>query len=662
MPTSAKVSFETLLGSKATPKLLRRAYAGASHRLKIELKAVVMVPKKKRTFANTLAPLQSAYDRFHDIYVPVLFLESVSPDKGVRDAAHALSKEASLLLSDLAYRRDIYKSVRDYAGKAEILAGENRKLLDETLKDYRRAGMELPAGRRARLKGIEKELLELCLDFQKNIRDHVASIEVAPAKLSGVSPDLVKSLKAGSRKGTVRLILDYSTFEQVAKLADHPDVRRQAYFEWGRRAAPINIPLLTKALKLRREKARLLGYPDFAAYQLEERMAKTPANVKRFLLGLQKRALKPSQKERAALLRHKRRHVKGAGKLEPWDILYYSHRLKKKLYAFDPEKVREYFPMEGVIRKSLAVYQKLLGIRFQELSIKTWHPQVRSFDVFDAASDRRMGRFHLDLFPRDGKFKHMAVFGVIKACERPDGGYRMPLSAMVGNFSKASGRRPALLLHSEVETFFHEFGHLLHQTLTQVRYSRFSGTSTARDFSEAPSQMMENFVWSPEALAILSGHYKNPSRKLPKKLLGRMLKAKNFNAALFLIRQVAYSTLDMAYHTKPPKDTSEELRRIYRQVGIDPPKTGVFPEASFGHIMGGYQAGYYGYLWSLVYAQDIFSRFESEGILDPTVGLDYRRTILERGGSADENSLLKDFLGRPPNEDAFVRHLGLGGK
>jgi thimet oligopeptidase len=314
-----------------------------------------------------------------------------------------------------------------------------------------------------------------------------------------------------------------------------------------------------------------------------------------------------------------------------------------------------------VVDRMLEAYQKLLSVRFREIPDgASWHPDVRLFEITDSAGGAPIAYFYMDLFPRAGKYSHAAAFGLITGRRLPDGTYRKPVSAIVANFDRPAAGRPSLLSHDEVETIFHEFGHVMHQTLTKARYGRFSGSNVARDFVEAPSQMLENFVWDPAVLPSLSGHYKDRSKKLPKDLMEKMIAARNADVALVNLRQLLFGIVDMSYHSsRPPSDTTALYARVMKDVSLLPMTPGTHPEASFGHLMGGYDAGYYGYLWSKVYAQDMFSVFKAAGVMSPIVGRRYRQEILEPGSSRDEMESLKAFLGREPGEDAFLESIGL---
>jgi Zn-dependent oligopeptidase len=307
----------------------------------------------------------------------------------------------------------------------------------------------------------------------------------------------------------------------------------------------------------------------------------------------------------------------------------------------------------------LAVYQKLLGLKFRKIeNAALWHPDVKLYEITDDAGGEPIAYFYMDLFPRDGKYKHAAAFSLLTGRALPEGRYQKPVSAMVANFNKPTQNAPSLLTHDEVETFFHEFGHIMHQTLTKARYARFAGSATARDFVEAPSQMLENWVWDADIVGSLSGHYQDRSKKLPKELLDKMLAAKNVNSGLVHLRQLLFGSVDQNYHGVPPSDTTVVYSRLAKDVAMIPTSPGTHPEASFGHLMG-YDAGYYGYLWSKVYAEDMFSKFKAEGVLNPVLGRRYRVEILERGSSRDEMESLKAFLGREPDEDAFLESIGL---
>ncbi|MBI5239768.1 MAG: Zn-dependent oligopeptidase [Elusimicrobia bacterium] len=641
----------TFRGMSATYKVAEKNYLTA-------IEKVMAIPADQRTFANTVKPLSEADARFQEDIVGASFMTDVSPDPKVRRMGDAIDRRTSRLGIGLAARQDIFQAYKDVAAKGEQLFGEDKKLLEETIRGYERSGMGLPQAQRDRLNAIRQKLSDLSQAFSKNLREVNDKLEVDPSQLAGLPQSYIDGLEK-TPDGKVKVGLDYPSYGPFMDLAKDSELRRQLYMKYGSRAAGQNLPILTEVLKLRQELAKVLGYQSYAHYAIEDRMAKTPDRVQSFLTRLKDLLQGGAKAEEARMVEEKRRDDPAAASVPAWDRAFYATRLQKRLYDLDDEEVRQYFPADTVVEGTLQVYQNLLGLRFNEVPAQGWSPDVRLFRIEDAATGRQIGHFFLDLYPRPGKYNHMAAFSLLQGRELPDGSYRQPVSAMVGNFTKATPGQPSLLLHSEVETFFHEFGHLMHQTLTQARYTEFSGSRVARDFVEAPSQMLENFVWQPAVLARLSGHWKDTSQKLPKALLDKMLAAKNFNRAKAELGQVALATLDLVYNVMTgPVDPMTVMARIWQDLGLPAPVPGTAFPANFGHLMG-YAAGYYGYLWSRVYAQDIFSRFEAEGIDNPAVGRSYRKEILQTGSSRDEAESLKAFLGREPNEEAFLKYLGL---
>ncbi|MFA6092231.1 MAG: M3 family metallopeptidase [Elusimicrobiota bacterium] len=649
----------------------------SKQRLIAALDAAAALPAGKRTFENTVAAVEAAYADFNEALVPLTFLSQVSADKAVRERAFELEKEVDALRVDFGAREDVYKAVKEYAAKGEALKGEDARLLADLLLNFRRNGLELAQQERDKLKSLRKRLSELELSFQNNVKEDRTVLEAGRKELEGAPPEFLKELPSAG-EGRVRVPLDYPHYTTIMETVKSPELRKKAEFLFNNKAADKNIPILKETLEKRRELARLLGYASFAHYQTAyRRMAKSPERVKAFLERLKALLAAQAQKDLRELLELKRQEEPGALSIGNEDVTgligqqlgYYPRRYIESKYEVDAAQVRSYFPVDRVVREALSIHEELYGLEFKEVPAHSpttaagpadsWHPEVRLFEVRDKASGTRIAWFYLDLYPREGKYNHMAAFDILVGRELPGKGYRAPVSAMVGNFTRAEGKKPALMNHDEVETFFHEFGHIMHQTLTRGRYPRFSGSNTALDFVEAPSQMPENWVWDPAVLERISGHYQDPAKKLPKDLLAKMIAARQALAGLSNLRLVALSLLDLELHgPEAVPDASSVTDRVFREAGYLPPTPGTHFEARFGHIMGGYAAGYYGYLWSRVYAQDMYSRFEKEGVLSPGTGMDYRRKILERGSSIEEEESLKDFLGREPGEEAFLRSLG----
>ncbi len=396
-------------------------------------------------------------------------------------------------------------------------------------------------------------------------------------------------------------------------------------------------------------------------------MAKNAATVDKFFRELRPIVRKKALVDMAEFTKAKREHTKNPkAELYPWDYAFYKARLQQQKYAVDSEKVAEYFPMQRVYDGLFATTQSLYGLIYKDvtknaksLGIDLWHADVKMFEVTDKADNKLIGHFLLDLYPRQGKYSHAACWGLFGRKKWLDGTVSTPLAALVCNFTKPTGSKPSLLRHDEVETFFHEFGHVLHNLLTTADTNRFAGAATAWDFVEAPSQMFENWIWNAQVLNTFAAHYRT-GEKLPKKLLDGMLAARNLGSGIETEHQFYYGMVDQAYHTSStgnvdPTKVSEDL---YPKVELYKRVPGVHYQTSFTHLVG-YEGAYYGYQWSLVYAQDMFQKFEELGILSPKAGAYYREKVLARGGTIDEFAMLRDYLGREPNLAAFLRHLGM---
>jgi thimet oligopeptidase len=645
----------------ATPAELYQDCTDAKKRAEGALQQIANLPESVRTFDNTPWALDRAVYDLSDQTASDTFLEQVAVSSATRDAANKCDVLLSQFGVDVYSRSDLYRAMKDYASKKEPLKGEDARLLDKTLLDFRRSGLELPAATRDEIAGIHKQLAKLEADFGKNINESKDEALLTKAQLDGVPENILAKLALDGDK--YRVGVDYPTYFPVMENARNPAARRALESKFNDRAARLNMPIFSEALKLRLKAARLLGYATHADYATEENMAKDPKTINAFLSRLQAK-LKPLGAEELEVLLAFKRAMEGRASdnvFHAWDWRYYDNLLNKTKYEVDQEKIREYFPADLVVEQMLGVYEKMLSVRFRPIpGGVSWHPDAKLYEIVDASGGPAIGYFYMDLFPREGKYSHAAAFQLVSARRMTDGSYQKPVSAIVANFDKPSADRPSLLNHDEVETIFHEFGHIMHQTLTKAQYGRFSGSNVARDFVEAPSQMLENFVWDAEVLSSLSGHYKDHSKKLPKELLDKMLAARNADIGLINLRQLLFGMVDMAYHGKnPPSDTTRLYARVSKDVSMIPMTDGTHPEASFGHLMGGYDAGYYGYLWSKVYAQDMFSVFKAAGVMSPMVGRRYRTEILERGSSRDEMDSLKAFLGREPSEDAFLESIGL---
>jgi thimet oligopeptidase len=377
------------------------------------------------------------------------------------------------------------------------------------------------------------------------------------------------------------------------------------------------------------------------------------------LNGLKSKLAERNKKDKARLLAFKKKLDSSATQLDQWDGIYLETQIKKSDYSIDENIVKEYFPSDFTIRGMLDIYSKLFGVRFEQiLNPQAWNGDVSLYKMMDQKSKNLIGYIYMDLFPRPNKYGHAAAFTLVSGRNKADGTYNVPISAIVANLNPPTADKPSLLSHDEVETMFHEFGHIMHQTLTRAPYVDLTGMKMAWDFVEAPSQMLENWVWNKGILTKLSGHYTDTRKKFPQKLLNQMLAAKDFNKGYSYTRQLWLGLMDFTFHTRSgPIDVTETANQLYREINGSEPLPGNHFPATFGHLMGGYDSGYYGYLWSEVFAQDMFTRFEGQNILSPKVGARYRKLVLEPGNTKPAMDLLVDFLGRKPNNRAFFKKL-----
>ena len=467
--------------------------------------------------------------------------------------------------------------------------------------------------------------------------------------------------------GRYRVTMAYPDVIPFMENATRRDRREELSRLFNNRAVDSNRALLAEAVRLRERVAELFGEPSWAHHTMGEKMANDPKEVDAFYAELVPQLTRKAQAEierMAALLAGDSGDGDG---LQLWDWRFYDTQLRRTEYGVDMHEVSAYFPLEQVLDGLLAITSEAFGVRYERLDgQRLWHEDVLSFAIVDVESGERIAVTHMDLHPREGKFSHAAAFDLVPGRRQPDGSYRTPVSCIVANVTKPAGDHPSLLTHDEVLTLFHEFGHILHQTLTRAETARFSGTNTEADFVEAPSQIMEHWCWRPEVLARFARHH-GTGEAIPDQLVQQLVAARDLNVGIDKLRQIQFGTLDMGLHgprredevsADGERDLDAILRRAEAVTGF-PHQSGTFFPASFGHLLGGYDAGYYGYLWSEVFGDDMFSRFAAEGVTSPAVGGEYRREILEKGGSVDANEMLERFLGRPPNNVAFLAKLGI---
>jgi len=644
-----------------TPELLAAACESAITGCDAAIAAIVAIPDGQRTFANTLLAVEEAVSAVGLASGTYAFLANVTPDDPLREIARNWDEELDKYMVGLSFREDLYAAVRAFAAtpEATALTDEDARLLEYELRDYRRNGFELPPAQRACVREIFDRLVVLDVEFRKALDDWDEGILVRREDLAGLPDAFIDGLTTSEEGGVTRyrVSLDYPEFYPFMSNAESETLRRELFTKEQQKGGDENVARLEEAIRLRNEAALLLGYDSWAAYRTETRMAKRRETVDAFLADL---FIKVNRKATIDFegMRAAKQSTSGSSQIHIWDWRFYHNQLMRTHYAIDEFEVAQYFPLDACLDGLFSVTQRLLGVRYvARPDAATWHPDVKAFDVYDTDGAEPFARFYMDLFPRPNKYGHAAAFTLRQGRQFADGSYLKPISAIVANFTKPSATQPSLLRHSEVTTLFHEFGHILHQTLTRAHRARFSGTATERDFVEAPSQMLEHWCWEPEVVAGFSRHHIT-GKPLPKALLDSLIAAKNLDSGIINLRQLYFAFLDFTYHSPGfGGDTTKVAEELHHITGF-PFTPGTHFQSGFGHLFG-YDAGYYGYLWSHVFGDDMYTRFEAAGPLDPATGSQYRRAVLERGGTVDGDELVRGFLGREPNNEAFLRGLGL---
>lgn len=632
---------------------LQARYQESTLRLDSALTAVAAVPPGSVTFANTVKAYEQATAAWSREMGPIQFLTAVAPDPAIRAAATELEKKMSLYAVALSHREDLYRQFELAAAAKETLDPADAKLLETTVKGFRENGFALPPAQREKLTAMQNRLSDLSSEFGRNIDERKDSLQVGEDGIKGLPADFVATLEK-TADGKYSIPVDEPSLMAYMRYAESAGHRKAMLTKFDNRGGEKNLELLHEALQLRRDTAMLLGFAGYPEMVMKDRMAGTPERVYEFLNRVKDAVVERAKKDLGELLEMKRRDDASATQVFAWERSYYARKLREERYALDNETVKQYFPVDRVVEGTMSVYQRVLGVTFREVQNgPKWADGVRLFEISDAKNGSRIGHFYLDLTPRDGKHGHPAAYPIVSGRVREDGSYEEPVSAMVADFPKAAPGKPSLLSHGDVETFFHEFGHLMHQTLTTARYASFSGSSVALDFVEAPSQMLENFIWERGVLDELSGHWKDGA-KLPQELYEKMLAARAFMEGASYAGQVAYALGDLVLHASVPDDVSAAFDKIVADITGVPTVEGTHFVGSFDHLMGGYGAGYYAYLWSKVFAQDIYTVFKADGVISPAVGARYRREILEVGSERPEMDSLRAFLGREPSEKAFM--------
>ena len=621
--------------------------------------AIAKRPARAASRANVLLPLEDATADLNDRLVAQTLLTSVSTDRAVRDASLACQTDQGNFSVEVAARPDVYRALLAVRAHGAAGSAYENTLLDLWIVASQRSGAGLPGAQRSEVVKLQQQLNDLQNQFGANLGNDTTAIDISVDEAAGLSTEFLSSLKKNATGGYT-VPANESTADQYLQNAKSGAARKRYWLAYHDRQGEKNTALLRKAIAVRDRIAQLLGYRSWAAYVLADRMARTPQRVRAFLDGLDGKLLGKSREELAVLAALKAADAGVASAtIEPWDLRYYDNALRKTAYAVDQNEIRRYFPVEHTIGAVLDIYAKIFSVSFAPIAPgAAWNPEVLQYAVRDA-SGKPIGKLDLDLFPRLGKYNHFANFPLLPVRRLPGGTWRMPETAIIGNWPRPAAGTPATLSHDDVTTFFHEFGHAMAALLATAPYETLS-SGFRQDFIEAPSQMLENWTWQPAIIKAISAHVQSGA-PLPDALIDKLVATRFVDQATFDVTQLMYGTIDMIYHSSGPTvDTTKVWDEVSRTQTALPYPEGIRPEAGFGHLMGGYDAGYYGYLWSLVYAADMFTAFAAGGLMSPIVGMRYRQAILQPARTLEPDVEVRNFLGRAMSPAAFYRQLGIG--
>ena len=645
----------------------------ASNRLTID---ELLTQHPEPTWQSVIEPIEEIEDRLSRTWSPVSHMNSVVNSDELRDAYNACLPKLSEYATEMGQNEKLYRAYKYVADHETGLDEAQKKVLDNALVDFHLSGIDLPEDKQKRFKQISQELSRLTSQFEENLldatNDWIKQI-TDENELAGLPESAMALARQNAEQRELDgwvLTLDFPSFYPVMTYADNASLRAEIYRAYNTRASEQadkpdwdNSDIMEQILKLRHEQAQLLGFSNFAERSLAKKMARNTDEVFAFLHDLAKRSKSQAEKELAELTDFARQDH-DIDQLQPWDIAYYSEKLRQSKYNITQEELKPYFPAERVIEGMFGVVEKLYGVTFNEIDgIDSWHPDVKFFEIRDADTNEVRAQFYFDLYARPKK-RGGAWMDTCTSRLKTRQREQLPVAYMTCNFTPPVGDKPALLTHDEVETLFHEFGHGLHHMLTRIDYSAVSGISgVAWDAVELPSQFMENWCWEKEALDLISGHYET-GEAIPDTLYERMIAAKNFQSAMMMVRQLEFSLFDFRIHAEYDPKHGGRIYQILNEVRdevavIKPPAWSRFAHG-FSHIFaGGYAAGYYSYKWAEVLSADAFSLFEEKGIFDQHTGKKFLHHILEKGGSQDAMELFVAFRGREPEIDALLRHSGI---
>jgi oligopeptidase A len=623
-----------------------------------------------RTYDNTLHALERVTERLDVAMTVVGHLESVTTNPELRAAYNEVQPEVSAFYASIPLDARLWAKLKELAqtDEAKRLTGARKRYLKKTIDDFKRHGADLDDAGKKRLEELSRELATLTSRYGQNVLDETAAWELLiedESKLAGLPESARQAAKqSAEQKGKPgwRFTLQAPSLIPLLTYLDDGKIREQVYRAYNSRATKgdkANPPLIARILELRREEAELLGYRNFGDLVLEDRMAKSTSEARKFVERLTEKTRAAFEKEHRALL-----DFAGVPEIKPWDLAYYAEKLRIALYQFDEEELRPYFPAEQVLEGLFQTASRLYGVKISPRpSMPVWHPDVRPYSI-ESESGEFLGAFYADLYPREekrgGAWMNGLISGVVTS-----GKLSPHLGLICANVTPPIGDQPALLTHDEVTTMFHEFGHLLHHLMSRVEVRSLAGTNVAWDFVELPSQIMENWCWEREALDLFAKHYQTGAR-IPDELFEKMNRARTFRAAYLMMRQLGFASVDLALHTEfdaaKDGDVVAFARKIMQQYAPVKYESDYAFICSFGHLFAssvGYAAGYYSYKWAEVLDADAFTRFKRGGVFSREVGEAFKKNILERGDAEDPMLLYKAFMGREPELDPLLERSGL---
>ena len=623
---------EACADSLAEAERLRRAIAAGSG---------------ERTGDNTLEPFNRMLTAIDRALPLSELIANVHPDKAVRDQAETCQQQVMELVTAIQLDRGLYDAVA--AVDVSELDPIAVRFVRHVLRDYRRAGVDRDETTRERIGELKAGLVKVGQDFMRNVREDRRSVRVDPEALAGMPPDWRQAHPAGE-DGLVEITTAYPDFFPVQTYATRGELREKLYRQYLTRAHPANHALLIELLSLRHELSTLLGHPNWASYNAEDKMAKDTDTIAAFIDKVAGLARPRMERDLEDLLTRKQQDDPGAEEVEVWDRFYYVKKIQTERYGVDSEEVRGYFNYPRVKAGLMEVMERLFGVTMvRRPDEPVWHEQVEAYDLREGG--KTVARFYLDMHPREGKYGHAAEFPMLTGIP----GVQLPSAALVCNFpdpTHADGL--ALMEHNQVTTFFHEFGHLMHQLLGGGHpWVSLSGITCEWDFVEAPSQLFEEWAWNPHVLAGFARHHET-GRTIPVELVEKMRAADEFGKGVHVMRQMFYAALSYTYHSSDPShiDPLATLKDVQARYNPYPYTDGTHTYTSFSHLVG-YSSMYYTYMWSLVLAKDLWTRFEQKGPFDTTTSMRFRRSVLEPGGTVDASDMVEQFLGRPSSFEAY---------